>query len=355
VSAGPRPSSGNTRLRPGDVVEVRSAEEILATLDETGSLDGMPFMPEMLRFCGQTLSVYRRADKTCDTIYSSGLRRLQDTVFLADLRCDGSAHGGCQAGCLLYWNERWLSQPTGEAAVARPSAGDAEVGASAGEARDVAAERPPGHAAPGEDDLYRLTQGPSEEGTPERFVCQATELLAASSPLPWWEPTQYVRDVRSGNATPRQVVTSLYRWLLVRIQARVNGSGIPFVKGRLTKTPRQVLDLQPGERVRIKSRDEIEATLDVNNRNRGLRVDPDQLLFCGGEFRVLRRVNRIIDERTGRMIQIPGDCIVLDGTTCTGTYNRCCPRSDNPYWREIWLARVDDQAVLANEAPALLP
>ena len=33
----------------GEVVEVRSPEEILATLDENGELDGLPFMPEMLR------------------------------------------------------------------------------------------------------------------------------------------------------------------------------------------------------------------------------------------------------------------------------------------------------------------
>ena len=37
-------------LRVGEVVEVRTAEEILATLDEHGALDSLPFMPEMLRF-----------------------------------------------------------------------------------------------------------------------------------------------------------------------------------------------------------------------------------------------------------------------------------------------------------------
>jgi hypothetical protein len=29
----------------GELVEVRSAQEILATLDENGELDGLPFMP----------------------------------------------------------------------------------------------------------------------------------------------------------------------------------------------------------------------------------------------------------------------------------------------------------------------
>ena len=55
-------------LRVGDVVEVRSAAEILATLDERGELDGLPFMPEMLRFCGRRLTVHKVAHKLCDTI-----------------------------------------------------------------------------------------------------------------------------------------------------------------------------------------------------------------------------------------------------------------------------------------------
>ena len=33
---------------------------------------------------------------------------MQDTVLLDNLRCDGSAHDGCQAGCRLYWKEAWL-------------------------------------------------------------------------------------------------------------------------------------------------------------------------------------------------------------------------------------------------------
>jgi hypothetical protein len=41
------------RVRAGEMVEVRSKEEILATLDERGRLHGMPFMPEMLQYCGQ--------------------------------------------------------------------------------------------------------------------------------------------------------------------------------------------------------------------------------------------------------------------------------------------------------------
>ena len=90
-------------LRPGDIVELRPAAEILATLDDDGALDEMPFMPEMLQYMGRRFTVSKRVEKICDTIAATGSRRMQDTVYLEDLRCDGSGHGGCQAGCLIYW------------------------------------------------------------------------------------------------------------------------------------------------------------------------------------------------------------------------------------------------------------
>jgi hypothetical protein len=62
--------SENSRLnlRVGEVVEVRSEAEILSTLDANGHLEGLPFMPEMLKYCGQRVRVYKSAHKTCDTI-----------------------------------------------------------------------------------------------------------------------------------------------------------------------------------------------------------------------------------------------------------------------------------------------
>ena len=33
---------------------------------------------------------------------------MTSTVYLDDVRCDGSGHGGCQAGCRIYWKEAWL-------------------------------------------------------------------------------------------------------------------------------------------------------------------------------------------------------------------------------------------------------
>ncbi len=91
----------------GTAVEVRSEGEIRATLDASGRLDGLPFMPEMADYCGRTLRVFRRAEKVF--LDRQGyVARLSGTVFLEGARCSGQAHGGCQMGCLMFWKEAWL-------------------------------------------------------------------------------------------------------------------------------------------------------------------------------------------------------------------------------------------------------
>src|SRR5689334_15260267 len=94
--------------RVGTWVQVKTKAEILATLDKDGQLDGMPFMPEMLEFAGKRLQVVKRAHKTCDTVFPVRGRRVADSVHL-DTRCSGQAHGGCDAGCVLFWKTAWLT------------------------------------------------------------------------------------------------------------------------------------------------------------------------------------------------------------------------------------------------------
>ena len=95
------------KLRAGDWVEVRSKDEVLRSLDKNGRLQELPFMPQMFQYCGKRFKVFRRAHKTCDTVNPVAGRRLADAVHL-ELRCDGSAYGGCQAACLIFWKEAWL-------------------------------------------------------------------------------------------------------------------------------------------------------------------------------------------------------------------------------------------------------
>jgi hypothetical protein len=316
-------------LRVGDVVEVCSAEEIMATLDERGELDNLPFMPEMLKYCGQRLTVNKVAHKLCDTINRSGLRKMENAVHLTDARCDGSSHGGCQTACLLYWKDAWLK---------RVEPGDATLAT----ARRV--------DIPWLENNTRKEPGLDGE---RRYSCQATELLrAAPACLPARDLRQYVTDVKTGNVS---ALASLKAFLVVVFDRLQSASkrllppmlwfrdGLPwgFVKGRVVgPTPTAHLDLQPGEMVRIKTKEQIEATLNGKRQNRGMGFEEEMALYCGRTARVQARVTKCIDEKTGRMLTMKNPCIVLENVVCGGGRNGNCPRQFVPFWREIWLERV---------------
>jgi hypothetical protein len=323
-------------LRPGELVRVRSASEIFATLDDRGTLDGMPFMPEMVQYCGRTLSVSQRADKTCagDGI----VRRMHNAVHLENVRCDGAAHGGCQAACLMYWKEAWLERA---------------------ESRDTSAQRAPNadEASFVANTLLPGTRAETEStASASPFRCQATEIPHASRQLRFREVDQYVRDLqnRSARKILRGLVIEVFNlWQafsgrhLPRALLIAGGRPYPFVIGKLEKgtTPSAKLDLRPGDLVRIKSKREIVATLDQTNRNRGLWFDGELANYCGRTARVRGRVDRLIDERTGEMIEIKSDCVILEGVVCSADYHRFCTRSIYPYWREIWLQRVPESTL----------
>jgi hypothetical protein len=182
------------------------------------------------------------------------------------------------------------------------------------------------------------------------YQCQATEILDATRPLPPWKPGQYVHDVRNWGISKlaRNLVVTLFnklqdlgrRHLPTWMQLR-GGARYPVLAGRLDKTPSATLGLQPGDLVRVKSKDEIVATLDTNNRNRGLAFDVEALRYCGQTARVAQRIERIIDERTGEMIKIESDCVTLEDFVCKADYHRLCTRSVHEYWREIWLEKLE--------------
>lgn len=346
-------------LRIGELVEVRSEAEILATLDERGRLDALPFMPEMLQYCGKRFRVYKLAIKACDSINNTGMYRMENAVHLAETRCDGAAHGGCLASCLLYWKEAWLKrvEPDAPAAAAAEDPPATATAAAAANGQAGAAPRCTREL------LMRATHAETSDPDGEEvFACQATDMpKAASRHISAWDVRQYVRDVTSGNARALPMLRSLlimtfnkYQKVSKRLLPRpllINGGqSFRFVSGALEgKTPKEILDLQPGEWVEIKSKEEILATLDQTGHNRGLRFDVEELRYCGTRARVLRRVNRIVDENTGKLLRLPNDCVILEGVICPGDYHQYCPRSIYPFWREIWLRRVD-QPVSAGDA-----
>lgn len=334
-----------SRFRTGDLVEIRSREEILATLDAEGCLNAMPFMPEMLSFCGQRFRVSAVAHKTCETAKKTYLsRRLDETVHLADLRCDGSAHGGCQADCKIFWKDAWLKR--------------VDEAPASSVRRTVAID---------EATLRAKTQLPilSESGN-TRYSCQATRVYEASAPLAWWNPRQYVRDLTTRNhsigavarvlwiamwrslqhRTPvgyravRYLRHAMHRWLI--------GYDVPDVVGAIPNdqpTPTARLDLTPGEIVRIRTKEEIQQTIRQDRKNRGMVFDQEMVSYCGRTASVRKQVTQILHEDTGEMLYMKQPTIILDGVVCKGEYSQCrllCARGFPIFWRELWLERTNE-------------
>lgn len=358
-------------LKATEWAEVRSKEEILRTLDKNGRLGGLPFMPEMFEFSGRRFRVYRRAHKTCDTVNGYKGLRMERAVHLEGSRCDGKAHGGCEAACLLFWKEAWLKKVPGPYQPVDPNVQSPNDEASGPTAECTEAS------------VLAATQAAGSDLNDPTYVCQATHLPAATKPLPWWDVRQYFEDYASGNVGLGKMLRGfLYagyynlsnvgigigrpmRWLYDRIQALRRGNPYPRRRGVIPtgqRTPTTTLNLQPGELVRVKSYKEILETLDQNNKNRGLYFDAEVVPFCGGTYRVLKRVTKIIHEKTGKMINLKS-CVILGNVFCQARYsaNRMfCPRSLYQFMQEVWLERVQpDQQITApkpdvtwGEAPA---
>jgi hypothetical protein len=275
----------------------------------------------MLPFVGQRFTVASRALKVCCAI---GNARLDSVVFLDQLRCDGTGHAGCQADCRLFWREEWL----------RPAVGETDRPSSA------------------EDDMAKLVelvrsnvrQDGVDGADPRVFRCQATEIPRAGTAVDWRQPAQYVREVSSGNVGFAQMLRVMTRALLRELGKRLRLFGeLPLQVAGESRIDGKPLDLKPGEWVEVRSAEEIGRTLDADRRHRGLTFTYEMAQHCGERFRVKRRLDRLIDERNGRMLEMKNDCIELDDLVCTGnraTYLWFCRRDLHPYWREAWLRRV---------------
>ena len=105
----------------------------------------------------------------------------------------------------------------------------------------------------------------------------------------------------------------------------------------------EVLNLQPGEWVKVRSVKEIFATLNAKGKLRGLRFIPEMVKFCGKRFKVYKRLDKIILEATGELRKIRTPTVLLEGVFCDGKAHSGCDRSCFCFWREAWLKRETPQ------------
>ena len=319
----------STKFRVGGYVRVNSAKQILQTLDANGRCDGLPFMPQMAAYCGQRLMVTRWVNNVCvqegDGMYFGNL---SDAVLLNTERCDGEAQGGCQFACPLTWRTQWLSE-----------ADDENISQTCAAQNEQCTEEDPIAVSAL---IERATQGirsnqisGNSQPDSNRICCQSTELHQIAPPRSKSDLAQYSDEKNLNRVSATSIATSFCGGMLARIKGQQNG-----LAGTLKRTPRQDLDLQSGDRVRVKDRDQIVATLDYGGKNRGLWFDPVMLRYCGRELKVTKRVTRIVNEKSGELMQLKSPSIVLEDLHCQPADRRFCSRLLHLFWREIWLERI---------------
>jgi hypothetical protein len=191
-------------------------------------------------------------------------------------------------------------------------------------------------------DLSARNTGRRESG--ERlYRCQATDFVHASEPVGWWDAGSFLREFTCGNVSLPRFVTVCTRIVFEEIRRRARLWAYP-VKPTGHNAPAANLRLEPGSLVRIRSKAEIEDTLNEAGKNRGLWFDREMLPYCGSTHTVTRRVERFIDEGTGRMVELKSDCLILDGVCCRNDLSEgrwFCRRGIYSWWREAWLQPVE--------------
>jgi len=109
-----------------------------------------------------------------------------------------------------------------------------------------------------------------------------------------------------------------------------------------SKTSSTTSSLKAGDLVRVRSRAEIQATLNPWGQLKGCMFMPEMLPYCSTTQRVLKRLERFVDERDYHVKKSQG-IVLLGGLNCQGTsdYGRC-DRNCFYFWREEWLEKIDE-------------
>jgi len=146
---------------------------------------------------------------------------------------------------------------------------------------------------------------------------------------PWnYQIKRYLKRIekaRSGHQTPRKV--------------RISQQAISKTDSRLTTN----------DWVRVRSKQEIQTTLDSWNELRGCAFLANMWQYCGSTQQVLVSMKRFLDERDYKVKKCNG-IILLKGVMCEGTpVFGGCDRRCHFFWREEWLEKISPPEMMNAE------
>lgn len=101
---------GDKNLQVGDLVRVRSMEDIRSTLDQFDELKGCAFLEGMEQYCGTQQRIFKVMERFLDE-RDYKVKKTRGIVLLEEVYCQGTpVFGRCDRSCLLFWREEWLEK-----------------------------------------------------------------------------------------------------------------------------------------------------------------------------------------------------------------------------------------------------
>ena len=198
--------------------------------------------------------------------------------------------------CRIYWKHAWL-RPIEE--------GDAGIEAAAGDSEKLRAR-------------LKVKVGRASVFLP---IDRAFQVDRSFPTRGWPRARIALTEIRNGDIGILQALQMFALYVWQKILRKLDCDS--WLRGPHQRTPTQSLNLQPGELVRVKSRAQIVQTLDHKMSNRGMRLCYEMMRCCGREAEVRYRVDRLINERTGRMREIT-DTVTLSSMRGCGSLGEEC-------------------------------
>ncbi|MFZ7131986.1 MAG: hypothetical protein ACOWWR_06470 [Eubacteriales bacterium] len=104
-------SQGYGELKPGELVKVRSIDDIETTLDKFRKTGGCTFQLKMYDHCDKEYKILKKVDYFFDE-YKQKMCKCKDIYILEGCYCEGKAAflRPCSRNCFYFWKINWLEK-----------------------------------------------------------------------------------------------------------------------------------------------------------------------------------------------------------------------------------------------------
>lgn len=167
---------------------------------------------------------------------------------------------------------------------------------------------------------------------PDKKGCQLTELA----------------ELQVSNSRLTELLQRRIKWIwaaekqLIYIKNRLNHKLPKNQNAKQVRASPENDAIQAGDRVRVRSREEIHRILDLRGATRGCGFTPEMYARCGQIYKVYKQVEYFYDEVKERECKCR-DIFLLEGALCSGrrkVFSKPCDRMCFQFWHKDWLEKL---------------